>query len=121
MAGVLQINGVTVKTPKEFSVDISTIDADSSGRNANGEMVRDVIAQKTKLTIKWGPLSDSEISDILQRINQPFFVVIYPDPQIGRQRSKTFYAGDSTMPSYSWNDKFQDMKWENLSVNLIEK
>lgn len=44
MAGVLQINGVTVKTPKEFSVDISTIDADSSGRNANGEMVRDVIA-----------------------------------------------------------------------------
>lgn len=121
MAGVLQINGVTVKTPKEFSVDISSIDADSSGRNANGEMVRDVIAQKTKLTIKWGPLSDSEISDILQRINQPFFVVIYPDPQIGRQRSKTFYAGDPTMPSYSWNDKFQEMKWENLSVNLIEK
>ena len=121
MATILQINGVTVKTPKEFSVSISDIDADSSGRNANGEMVRDVIAQKTKLSIKWGPLSDAEISDILQRINQQFFVVIYPDPQIGRQRSKTFYAGDTSMPSYSWNDKFKAMKWENLSVNLIEK
>lgn len=121
MPAILQFDGETIKTPKEFSVGISTIDADSSGRNANGEMVRDVIAQKTKLTIKWGPLSDSEISDILQRINQPFFVVIYPDPQIGRQRSKTFYAGDSTSPSYSWNDKFQAMKWQGLSVDLIEK
>ena len=69
MSTELQFNGVTVKTPKEFSVSISTIDADSSGRNENGEMVRDVIAQKTKLNIKWGPLSDSEVSDILQRIN----------------------------------------------------
>ena len=51
MSAELQFNGVTVKTPKEFSVSISTIDADSSGRNANGEMVRDVIAQKTKLNI----------------------------------------------------------------------
>ncbi|WP_270265206.1 DUF6711 family protein [Lactococcus formosensis] len=121
MGAVLQIEGITVKTPQEFSVDISTIDADSSGRNANGEMVRDVIAQKTKLVIKWGPLSDSEVSDILQRINKPFFNVIYPDPQLGRQRTKTFYAGDSTTPSYSWNDKFKAMKWENLSVNFIEK
>lgn len=121
MAAILQFDGTTVKTPKEFSVSISDIDADSSGRNANGEMVRDVIAQKTKISIKWGPLSDVEISNILQKINKPFFVVVYPDPQIGRQRSKTFYAGDSTMPSYSWNDKFQAMKWENLSINLIEK
>lgn len=68
MSTELQFNGVTVKTPKEFSVSISTIDADSSGRNENGEMVRDVIAQKTKLNIKWGPLSDSEVSDILQKL-----------------------------------------------------
>ena len=121
MAAVLQIDGVTVKFPKEFSVDIETIDADSSGRNANGEMVRDIIAQKTKITLKWGALSDSEISDILQRINKPFFVVIYPDPQLGRQRSKTFYSGTPSSPSYSWNDKFQAMKWEGLSVNFIEK
>ena len=51
MSAELQFNGVTVKTPKEFSVSISTIDADSSGRNANGEMVRDVIAQKTKRSL----------------------------------------------------------------------
>ena len=121
MSAILQIDGVTVKFPKEFSVNVETIDADSSGRNANGEMVRDVIAQKTKLTLKWGPLSDSEVSDILQRINNPFFVVVYPDPQLGRQKSKTFYAGASTMPSYSWNDKFKTMKWQELSVNMIEK
>jgi hypothetical protein len=120
MSAILQIDGVTVKFPKEFSVNVETIDADSSGRNANGEMVRDVIAQKTKLTLKWGPLSDSEVSDILQRINNPFLLSSILTRNLAG-KSKTFYAGASTMPSYSWNDKFEAMKWQELSVNMIEK
>lgn len=76
MAGTISIAGAVVKTPKSFVVGLQDIDNDSSGRNANGKMVRDVIAKKVKLDIEWGPLSDSEASTILSRINGSFFLLI---------------------------------------------
>lgn len=121
MAGTLSIAGNRVKEPKEFSVAYQTIDSDTSGRNANGEMVRDIIAEKVKLECKWGPLSDDEIKVILSNINSAFFTVNYPDAKTGGQVTKTFYCGDRSAPSYSWNDKFKQLKWEGLSVNFIEK
>lgn len=121
MSGNLKINGVAVKPPQEFSVGLQDIHADSTGRNANGDMVIDIIAAKVKLDCKWGPLSDSEISTILKSIDGTFFTIEYPDPKVGGQASRTFYKGDRTTPSYSWNDKFKSAKWNGLSVNFIER
>lgn len=117
----LRINGVSVKTPQKFQVGYQTIDADSSGRNANGEMVRDIIAQKVKLEIEWGPLDDATASALLKAIKSVFFSVSYPDAETGSQQTKTFYSGDRTLPSYSWNDKFSAIKWQSFSANFIEK
>ncbi len=121
MSGNLKINGVAVKPPQEFSVGLQDIHADSSGRNANGDMVIDIIAAKVKIELKWGPLSDIEISTILKSIDSPFFSIEYPDPKVGGQITKTFYKGDRTTPSYSWNDKFKQVKWNGLVVNFIER
>lgn len=121
MAGYLAIGGTTVKPPKEFSVGLQTIDADSSGRNASGTMIRDVITEKVKLEMSWGPLSDSEVSTILNRVSSDFFSVTYPDPKVGGMVTKTFYVGDRTAPSYSWNNKFNMLKWEGLSMNFVER
>lgn len=117
----LSINGSVVRPPKTFSASIQTIDADSTGRNASGKMIRDIIAEKVKLDIAWGPLSDSEISQILTKVSGAFFSVSYPDPQVGGNTTKRFYVGDRTAASYSWNDKFQAMKWEGLSLSFIEE
>lgn len=119
--GYLKINGATVKIPRKFQVGYQTIDADSSGRNANGEMVRDIIAQKVKLEIEWGPLDDSTASSLLKAIKGEFFTVDYPDAETGGQITKTFYSGDRSLPTYSWNDKFTKIKWESFSANFIEK
>lgn len=121
MSGNLAINGVTVKPPQDFSVTLNTIDADSSGRNANGTMVRDIITQKVKIEAKWGPLSGAETSTILKAVKGKFFTVNYPDPEIGGQVTKTFYVGDRSAPAYSWNEKFKRAEWENLSMNFIER
>ncbi|MDT2782897.1 hypothetical protein P7H41_13185 [Vagococcus fluvialis] len=121
MSGTLMINGVTVKPPQEFSATLNTIDADSSGRNANGTMVRDIITQKVKIECKWGPLSDSEASTILKAVKDKFITINYPDPEIGGQTTKTFYVGDRSAPSYSWNNKFSQAKWQGLSMNFIER
>ncbi|HFE9851431.1 TPA: DUF6711 family protein [Enterococcus faecalis] len=118
MTGFLSIEGVNVKTPKKFQVSIEDIDSES-GRNANGDMIRDRLAVKQKLEISWGPLSDKEISTILTSVKPPFFTVTYPDPETGGQSTKSFYVGARTAPMYSWNDTLP--KWEGLAMNFIER
>lgn len=115
------ISGSKVATPKELSVSIQTLDSGSSGRNANGEMVRDILGSKTKLDVKWGPLDTSEVSLILRLFDSAFFTVRYLDPKEAGLITKTFYCGDRTVPVYSWNAKFSKMMWQGLSVSLIEK
>lgn len=114
----LSVNGVVLKTPKKFIASLEDIDSDS-GRNANGDMIRDVITSKRKLDLEWGPLTDSEISTILKAIKEPFFQATYPDPEEGMIVTKTFYAGSKSTPTYSWHPTLP--KWEGLSVNFIER
>lgn len=115
------ISGSKVATRKELSVSIQTLDSGSSGRNANGDMVRDILGKKTKLDLKWGPLDTAKVSLILRLIDSPFFSVRYLDPQEGGLITKTFYCGDRSIPVYSWNEKFSNMMWQGLTVSLIEK
>jgi hypothetical protein len=122
MAMSLKINGTSVKTPASFEVSYADIDADSSGRNANGTMVRDVIVKnKTKLSIKWAQLSVSESKAILLASDGDFFTVEYPDVFTGVQTTKTFYAGDRSAGFYSWNDKFQAYIVKDFGFDCIER
>lgn len=77
-------------------------------------MVHDIIIQKVILKLKQGPLSDSEASNILTGVKKAFFTVNYPDSESGKQETKIFYCGDSSLPTCSWNDKFKQVKWQNL-------
>lgn len=121
MASFLSVNGRIVQTPKTFKVNYQTIDADSSGRNADGKMVRDIIAEKVKLEIEWGPLDDFTAKTLLNAIDSSFFTVTYPDAKTGGQVTKTFYSGDRSLPAYSWHDDFSRIKWESFSTNFIEQ
>ncbi|MBW4802871.1 hypothetical protein Lcor42L_08985 [Loigolactobacillus coryniformis subsp. torquens] len=120
LSAVLTINGVAVKAPKSFSAAVQDIDGNST-RDASGNMHRDRITVKRKLTIAWGPLSNNEIAKIMQAVSGVFFSVTYPDPQSGGQKTATFYVGDRTAAAYSWNDKFAAMMWQNLSFDLVEQ
>ena len=113
----LIINGVAVKPPKSFQVGIQDIDGET-GRNANGNMVRDRIAVKRKLDCEWGMLTQDEMSQILNAVSAVFFDVAYPDPILG-QIIKTFYVGDRTAPSYSFTEQFKP--WSGAKFNLIER
>lgn len=67
----LTINGVAVKPPKSFQVGIQDIDGET-GRNANGDMVRDRITTKRKLDCEWGMLTQEEMSQLLMPCQQSF-------------------------------------------------
>lgn len=116
---MISINGVAIATPKSFEVTISDLDGESN-RNANGEMIRDRIGVKRKINLEWAPLTQSEISTILTAVSGVFFTVTFPDPQNGII-TKTMYVGDRTSPAYFYDEKNNQVKWQGLKMNFIEK
>lgn len=115
---ILTIASVEVKDPKVFQVDIQDIDKESE-RNANGTMQRTRVAVKRKLTVEWGPLSNAEISKILNAVSEVFFTVKYPDPVTGATATKIFYTGDRTAPVLRVKNGVT--RWEGLKTSLVEK
>lgn len=116
---MLNINGVAIAAPKTYQVQISDLDGETN-RNANGELLRDRIAVKRKLTLEWGPLDNSEISTILKTVKDVFFEVTFNDPMDGII-IVTMYVGDRTAPAYMYDEESKEMKWKDLKMNFIEK
>lgn len=117
---MLKINGVEVTAPKTFKVDISDLDGESN-RNAAGELIRDRIAVKRKLSCEWPPLQMDEISTLLQAVKDIYFQVYYPDPMDGAFSTRTFYVGDRSAPAY-WFDESKGIHlWQGLTMDFIEK
>ncbi len=116
----LKISGAAVKAPQSFQVAIQDIDGNTT-RNAQGNMNRDRVAVKRKLQVSWGPCSMAESAAILQAVSAVFVDVTYPDPQDGKVVTRTFYVGDRTAPTYSWNSKLAKMEWKGISFDFVEK
>lgn len=118
---LLKINSVDIKTPSEMQVGVFDIDAEGgTTRNANGELIRDRVAVKRKLTCKFPPMTQSQISTLLNSMTATFFSVTYLDPQDGVV-TKTMYAGDRSTPLYKYGNGTTDVLWENMNVEFIEK
>lgn len=113
----LKLNGVAVAAPVSLQVSLQDLDAETSGRNIKGQMMRDRIAGgKRKINIKWGPLTGSEIGTILNAVSGVFFSVSYPDP-ISGQKTITAYVGDRSAALLN----YATGRWLDLSFNLIER
>ncbi len=114
---MLKVNGVAIATPSNYEVTIQDLDGESN-RNASGNMIRDRIAVKRKINLEWPPLSQGEISTLLNAVSSVFFTVTFPDPQQG-MITKTMYVGDRTAPAYMYING--EVKWSGLKMNFIEK
>ncbi|WP_346848479.1 DUF6711 family protein [uncultured Clostridium sp.] len=114
---MLKINGVAIAAPSAYEVTIQDLDGESN-RVAAGYMIRDRIAVKRKINLEWPPLSQMEISTLLNSVSSVFFTVTFPDPQQG-MITKTMYVGDRTAPAYQY--KNGEVKWSGLKMNFIEK
>lgn len=110
---------VTLPDPKSYSWGLQDIDADGTGRNQSGDLFRDRVATKRKLTLEWPPLTAEKCSTLLNAVTDTFFTVAYPDALTGATREMTAYVGDRTTPMYSLIDG--KWLWESLSMNFIER
>ena len=118
----LKINGVDLpKMPSSFSVTISDLDdGTTTTRTMDGKLHRDRIAVKRKLELKFNAMSWSELSMILQMIEDIFFDVTYPDSQTGTLETKEFYVGNRTSPIALFRPN-GDVIWNNIAFNFIER
>ena len=88
-----------IADPQTLTWDIYDLDAeDGAGRNQQGEMFRDRVADKRKLNCTWSPMDNNEISTLLQAMDDEFFTLTYPDAHDGGYRTGTFYVGDRSTP-----------------------
>lgn len=116
---MLKINGTEVTAPKTYQPSLNDIDGDSN-RNAVGKLLRDRIATKRKIEMEWGPLTQDEISTLLNAVQDEFFSCEFLDPKDG-VITKTMYVGDRTAPAYTYDEDSKEMRWKSLKMDFIEQ
>ena len=115
---MFKINDTEMPNPKSMEVAIMDIDNETN-RDANGNMHRDRIGVKRKITMEWPPLETSKIQILLNAVSSVFFNVTFLDPMSGGYITKTMYVGDRTDPVYSLNNNL--ITWNGLKMNFIER
>lgn len=112
--------------PHEMTVGVMDIDADTTGRNQNGTMIRDWVAQKVKLSCKWVMLTQAEVQALLALCDRPKFTIRYLDPRTGEKEKMKAYVGDRTVGPYYYstipaneNASF-DGVYRDVEMNFIE-
>lgn len=116
-----KINGIAVKPPTACTWGLQDLSSEDSGRTRNnGEMHKDIVAQKRALKVKWGAMSWEEASQIVQMCKNKGVTVLltYSDIMAGGIITKNFYTGDCTVPYKFWTDERKTV--ENIMCDFIE-
>lgn len=119
---ILKINGVAIQNPSSIEWQIYDLDSEEgSGRSQEGLMFRDRKAIKRKIVCKFPPMTDVEISQLLQTVEPQFFQLEYPDARKGSRRTMECYVGDRTSPIFKYDPVLKTWLWQELSMNFIER
>lgn len=114
---LVKINGVDIPTPSDYSVGIQ--DISKAERNANGTMIKELIATKRKLDLQWKYLTKEQISQIFGLISNNFFTVEYVDPQTNGVKTGTFYSGDRKCGMLDFQNSIP--RYKDVQFSLIER
>ena len=99
-----------------LKIGYETLVSDSSGRNANGDTVLDVINMKRKIYVTLRHTTIAEMKSFLSAI-EPFQVdVSYLDPKTNTMKSARTYTGTPEPEYYSVSKSL----YKPMSLNFIE-
>ena len=113
-------DGVPVKAPQSATWGLQDISSEDSGRTNDGMMHNNVVAQKRKLTAKWGPCTWAEAHIITAKCKTKGhqIALTYPDNEAGGMMTKQFYTGDCTAEYHEWHGNVARVK--GISCDFIE-
>lgn len=115
---ILSVNGVELPAPASITTDDEIIWSANTGRVASGDMVGDVIANKTTLNIKWGVLRDEEVAKIKKYLVSGFFPLTFHDSGV----DMTINAYRGTLSKEQIGRLSDGIFWyKSASVKIVQK
>ena len=119
---ILKINGQAIQNPVALQWEESDLDSsEGTGRNQLGDMFRDRITIKRKVSVSFPPMRDTQMSSLLEAISPMFFELEYTDPKLGRRHTMTVYVSDRSVPVYMFDKTMNQWIWQGMSIDFIEK
>lgn len=116
---MIKVDGVTIKTPSDFTWGLQDVSDSASGRTEDALMHKNRIAQKRKLSLGWRNPTREETAVILQAFNSEYIEITYPDAMSGTNQIRTFYTGDRSAPVHMWT---VDKKiYSQVTFDVIER
>ena len=105
-----------------FKWQRNDLESPKAGRTLDGTMQRGRVTTKIRLDIKCRPLSNAELTLLLNKIYPEYVTVQYDDPMYGRV-TKTMYSNNNPASclivhkdsSSTWET------WDDVSFPLIER
>lgn len=95
-----------------------------AGRSIDSEatFVGRIVARKWKLQAKTIPLSQEKVAKIVGLLEQSDFFTVRFIPTNGTAViKKKFYVGAISAPVYSYNDELSNVRYSELSFDIIER
>ncbi|MDO5549312.1 MAG: hypothetical protein Q4F79_12610 [Eubacteriales bacterium] len=106
--------------PSTLTFAIQDVDSASTGRGEDGNMIRDRVAIKRKLSMTWYVLNATDANKLLDSaIENKDFWCIYYDPKEASYVTKNFYVGDRQMGIWLRRPDGSYM-YESISADFIE-
>lgn len=119
---ILKINNQVIQNPISLQWQESDLDSsEGSGRNQLGDLFRDRITTKRKVSVSFPPMKDEQMASLLEAISPVFFELEYPDPKLGKRNSMTVYVSDRSVPIYMFDKTLDQWIWQGMSIDFIEK
>ena len=110
-------NYTPTEEPTTYSVTLSDLDSDGSGRSETGVMTRKRIrAGLYKISVGWTNIDDTLRNAILNAIAAAFFSVTFND---GREKTEQMYVSDRTQ-ELKYTDASGARYWD-VSFDLVSK
>lgn len=105
-------------TPRKYEVQSIYIDADSE-RNGNGDLIRNIVNKKYKISLEFPPMKGNKLRALLVLLDNASFTVEYYYEKTNSYRTGTFYAGD-LVTNAMFKKLNDEIVYDVFSVNLVE-
>jgi len=114
--------GVDLPRPKPDGMRLELQDIDKAERNANGDMIIELVAQKWVLAVNWGLLTASQAQLIAATLaaNRTGMLEYYDIAQGGYISRRVYHGAGSGVTYYRYDDNLELQMYQSYSVNFIE-
>lgn len=115
---ILKVNGEAIPSPTELKIALFEVGS-GDVRAASGALVRDVLAVKRRLTLRWAHIAQADLGALLGAVSGAAFQAEYPDPVTMSSRTAAFCASDASAGVLRMANGVPI--WTDVSMEWIEK